>query len=316
MLIHQDITQLPVFRKAVITIGTFDGVHTGHRQIINQLVEEAKAVKGESVIITFSPHPRMVLSAEEKEIKLLNTLDEKIELLSELDLDHLVIVPFTKEFSNQPAEEYISSFLVKNFHPHTIIIGYDHQFGKDRKGDYELLQSKGREYNYKVKEIPKQVLDEIAISSTKIREAIATNNISLANRFLGYPYFFGGQVIKGDQLGRTIGYPTANISVNDPQKLIPADGVYAVKVSVKKEFSLEPSIYTGMMNIGVRPTLGKRDRVIEINLFNFASDIYGATVKVTLLHFLRNEIKFNNLDELKTQLAVDKQHVVELLGNN
>ena len=219
MQVHSDISNLPFFRNAVVTIGTFDGVHTGHLQIIHQLKKEAALIGGETVIITFHPHPRMIINAVPRvnyeEIKLLNTLHEKIELLQNQNIDHLVIVPFTKEFSEQTAEEYIRDFLVTKFHPHTIIIGYDHKFGRNRQGDYKLFESNQSIYNFKVKEIPEHVLHHVIISSTRIRHALEEGDISTANEYLGYPYFFEGKIIEGDKLGRTLGYPTANIEIND-----------------------------------------------------------------------------------------------------
>jgi riboflavin kinase / FMN adenylyltransferase len=316
MQVHDNIRELPEFRNAVVTIGTFDGVHTGHRQIIEQLKKEAVAVEGETVIITFYPHPRMVLNAPGPAIKLLNTLEEKIQLLTDLEIDHLVVVPFTASFSEQTAEQYIQTFLVDLFHPHTIIIGYDHRFGKDRQGDYKLLEAQAAEFGYQVKEIPKHVLNQVAISSTKIREAISDHNIKQANEFLGYEYFFGGEVVVGKKLGRTIGFPTANIKVEDENKLIPANGVYAVHVSVKKDYSLEPNRYKGMMNIGVRPTVDSGDKVvIEVNLFDFESEIYGAYTTITVKDFMRHEIKFNGVEQLREQLEKDETLALQILNS-
>ena len=315
MLVHENINELPRFRNPVLTIGTFDGVHAGHRQIIAQLKQEAEAVNGESLLITFSPHPRMVLKAGGAEIKLLNTLDEKIDLLNGLGIDHMVVVPFTPEFSEQPASDYIETFLVKNFHPHTIIIGYDHHFGKDRKGNYMLLERSADSFNFRVKEIPKHVLHHVGISSTKIRDAISNHDIRLANEFLGYNYFFSGKVVMGQQLGRTIGFPTANIQVLEESKLVPANGVYAVTVSIKREYSLEPSIYKGMMNIGFRPTVDGQNQVIEVNLFDFESDLYETVLKVHVIEFIREEKKFEGLEHLRRQLEEDRQSAQKILEN-
>src|ERR1035438_3583311 len=226
MQVHRDITHLPYFKNAVITIGTFDGVHTGHLQIIHQLHKEAELVNGETVIVTFDPHPRMIVHAKDGEkssIQLLNTLPEKIALLARQKIDHLVIVPFTVEFSEQNAVKYIQDFLVEKFHPHSIIIGYDHRFGNKRQGDYKLLESYQSVFNYTVREIPQHVLHHSSISSTRIRHALAEGDTETANEYLGYDYFFSGKVVQGDQLGRTIGYPTANIEVADSSKLIPAN---------------------------------------------------------------------------------------------
>ncbi len=326
MQVHDDISNLPLFNNAVITIGTFDGVHTGHLQIIHQLKKEAAHIGGETVIITFHPHPRMIVNTKLKtsnhEIKLINTLPEKIELLRKQNIDHLVIVPFTLEFSQQSPEEYIRDFLVKNFHPHTIIIGYDHHFGKNRQGDYRLLESYQAECNFKVKEIPEHVLHHVTISSTRIREALEEGDIDTANEYLGYPYFFDGIVVEGNKLGRTLGYPTANIEITNPHKLVPVNGVYAVQLSIVGDSlnnenggnnELQNLLKDGMMNIGVRPTIGGTKRVIEVNIFDFDKNIYGQNIRIYLKYFLRKELKFNGLDALKEQLAEDKINAMQLL---
>src|SRR6185295_16920253 len=225
MEIYRSAEQLPPFTNAVITIGTFDGVHEGHRKIIAHLKQEAETIAGETVIITFHPHPRKVVSSSILGIRLINTLDEKIELLTEAGIDHLVIIPFTEAFANQSAEDYIKNFLMENFHPHTIITGYDHRFGKDRLGDYRLLEKMAPVYNYVLTEIPKHVLDEIAISSTNIREALIHSDIETANKLLGYDFFFEGVVVDGDKLGRKLGYPTANLKVSDEEKIILGNGI-------------------------------------------------------------------------------------------
>ena len=324
MQVHRDISNLPFFKNAIITIGTFDGVHTGHLQIINQLKKEAEQVDGETVIITFDPHPRMIISKTDLSkdaIKLLNTLPEKIELLQKQNIDHLVIVPFTLEFSEQSAEEYIKDFLVEKFHPHSLIIGYDHRFGKNRQGDYKLLEAYQSIFNFKVKEIPEHVLHHIIISSTRIRHALEEKDINTANEYLGYPYFFEGNVIEGNKLGRTLGYPTANIEVNDKNKLIPANGVYAVEVSIATDNDIVHQIsyvkhLKAMMNIGVRPTVGGTRKVVEVNIFDFDTSIYNQTIRVYVNYFLREEVKFNGLDALKEQLSIDKINALQLLNKN
>ena len=312
MQVHRDINHLPGFKNAVITIGTFDGVHLGHLQIINQLKKEALQINGESVIITFHPHPRMVIRHEGKNddisIKLLNTLSEKIELLGRQGIDHLVVVPFTIGFSNQSAEEYISHFLVKNFQPKIIITGYDHKFGKDRKGDYKMLEKYQAEFGYEVKEIPEHILHNVTISSTKIRNALTHGDIHTANEYLGYDYFFEGKIIDGNKLGRTLGYPTANLLIADKNKLIPAYGVYAVSVNLlaNPEKNTEESDFKGMMSIGIRPTIGDNQLMIEVNIFEFDEDIYGESLRVHTKEYLRPEIKFDNLQELTFQIDKDK----------
>ena len=306
MTVHYDIQHLPVFKNAVVTIGTFDGVHTGHQQILQLMQTEADKTDGETVILTFDPHPRQVIAARQTELFLLNSLQEKIHLLSKYGIKHLVITPFTESFSLQTANEYIEQFLVKHFHPHTIIIGHDHRFGKSRSGNFELLQQKAAQYSYEVKEIPGFMLQNNTISSTIIREALLKGNIDTANKYLGYAYFFSGTVVEGNKIGRTIGYPTANLQMQDNNKLIPGNGVYAVKVDLQKAGEKITS-FNGMMNIGVRPTVEGTLRMIEVNIFYFDEEIYGDTLTVHIQKRLRNEQKFNGLDELKAQLLKDSE---------
>ncbi len=310
MQVHKELSQLPHFNNAVITIGTFDGVHLGHQQIIRQLKETAQKINGETVIITFNPHPRSVIGTYGGQVALLNTIEEKIHLLDAAGIDHLVIVPFTREFASKTAEEYCRDFIYQHFKPHTIIIGYDHRFGKNRVGDYHLLEEIGLELGFQVMEIDEKVLNDIIISSTGIRNALLNNEIPIANGFLGYPYFFEGEVVHGNQLGRTIGYPTANISLNTNEKLLPADGVYAVSLNIKP--TNHPTLY-GMMNIGFRPTVDGKKRLVEVNIFNFSQEIYGKTLQIHVHAFLRNEVKFNGIDALITQLEGDAVKAKELL---
>jgi riboflavin kinase / FMN adenylyltransferase len=304
MLVYRNTERLPLFRNAVLTIGTFDGVHTGHQQVIAQMKKRAAEVVGETVIITFDPHPRTVVKAASG-IQLINTLDEKIELLSDKGIDHLVIVPFTELFAQLTAEDYISRFLIRYFQPHTLIIGYDHHFGKGRSGNYELLRQKSVVFNYQLQEIPAHILNSISVSSTRIREAIGEGDMETAVHLLGYRYFFSGEVMEGNKLGRTIGYPTANLEIAEKFKLIPGDGVYAVDVVIPDE---PGRYYRGMMNIGFRPTVGGSKRMIEVNIFDFERNIYGETLKVIVKKFLRPEVKFSGLEELKHQLALDKSN--------
>lgn len=327
MQVHRDIDNLPGFTNAVVTIGTFDGVHVGHRQIINRLKVEALKIKGESVIITFHPHPRKVISSAILGVRLINTLDEKVEVLSGLGVDHLVIVPFTDAFANQPAEDYIRNFLFEKFHPDTVIIGYDHRFGRERLGDYKLMEKMAPQFGFKIKEIPKHILEEIAISSTNIREAILHTDIEIANKLLGYTFFFEGEVVHGNKLGRQLGYPTANLKVADPEKIIPGDGIYAVYVEVNGEWSMintkasevnsqlttHHSQLKGMMSIGFRPTVDGKKRVIEVNVFDFNEDIYGKIMRVYVKKFLRAEVKFDSLEELVKQIDEDKIESLKVL---
>jgi len=303
MQVHHDIEQLPAFRNAVITIGTFDGVHMGHRKILDKMKAEAAANGGETVIITFHPHPRKIVSSEFMGIRLITTIGERISLLEKVGIDHLVVVPFTDVFANQSAEEYIRDFLVAKFHPHTIIIGYDHRFGRDRAGNFQLLETHAATYGYHLVEIPKHVLENISISSTSIRKAIIQNDTETVNKVLGYDFFFCGLVVHGNKLGRKLGYPTANLKVRDEDKIIPGNGIYAV-------YAL-PEGYTeplkGMMSIGFRPTIDGKERVTEVNLFDFNRDIYGRQIRVIVKKYLRAEVKFNNLEELTQQLHRDKE---------
>ena len=313
MQVHQQTDNLPVFRNAVVTIGTFDGVHKGHQLIIQQMKKEASVSGGETVIITFHPHPRKIISGKSGKLFLLTTLQERIRLLKDSGIDHLVVIPFTDDFAEQDAESYIRDFLVRYFHPHTIIIGYDHRFGKNRLGDYHLLEKMAPDFNYKVKEIDEQVLNEVTISSTRIRVAISRGDIVSANEFLGYRYFFEGEVINGDKRGRTIGFPTANLRLTDPDKLIPGDGVYAVKAAMHGKNN-PPIVKNGMMNIGFRPTIDGLNHIIEVNLFDFNEDIYGEKLEISVVQRIRDEQKFNGLESLKAQLKKDKLATQELLG--
>ena len=309
MQVHYDIETLPLFRNAIITIGTFDGVHLGHRQVIDKLKMEAKAANGETVIITFHPHPRKVVSSAILGIRLINTLDEKIELLRQLNIDHVVVVAFTDAFANQPAADYLKNFLIDKFRPHTIIIGYDHRFGRDRLGDYRLLEKEATQYNYKLKEIPKHILENISISSSNIREAILHSEIATADKLLGYDFFFSGLVVHGNKVGRTLGYPTANLKVLDEEKITPGNGIYAVYA--------QPAGYTqklkAMMSIGFRPTVDGKKRVIEVNIFDFDKEIYDETLKVFVKKYLREEIKFDGLESLVKQIDQDKINSLKVL---
>ena len=306
MHIHRSIHHLPSFTNAVITIGTFDGVHEGHKKIIAALVQEAREVNGESIIISFYPHPRKIVQPDVP-LQLITTLEERIELLSKTGIDHLVIVPFTNEFAQQTAGQYIENFLIKNFHPSSIIIGYDHRFGKGRRGNYQLLEEKTTVYHYKLLEIPKHVLNEAEVSSTKIREAILHSDVETANQLLGYLFFFEGKVIRGDQLGRKLGYPTANLAYTDKDKIHLGHGVYAVYVEVNGEQK------SGMLSIGNRPTLTQSDERIEVNIFDFDKEIYGETIRVIVKKYLRGQEKYTSLNELIQQLHKDKQDSLAVL---
>ncbi|MGZ8537761.1 MAG: bifunctional riboflavin kinase/FAD synthetase [Flavisolibacter sp.] len=305
MQVHRSIENIPPFNNAVITIGTFDGIHTGHKKIIDALVKEAESANGESVIISFDPHPRKIVNPDEH-LQLINTIDEKIELLSRTSIDHLVIIPFNKSFADQTADEYIEIFLIGKFHPHTIIIGYDHHFGKGRKGNFMLLAEKADQYGYRLLEIPKYLLDEVAVSSTMIRKALLASDIDTANKLLGYEFFFEGKIVKGDQLGREIGYPTANIKYSDPDKIELGDGVYAAFAQ------LNGRKLKGMLSIGNRPTLNNSDKRIEINIFDFDGDIYDQIIRVIVKKYLRPQEKYGSVEMMKDQLAKDKENSLKV----
>lgn len=310
MKVHYDLQNLTPFNKAVITTGAFDGVHKGHQQIIHKMKSIAQSIQGETVIISFHPHPRKVISSVPGEIKQLTHIKERIALLEKAGVDHLVVVPFDHRFSNMTAEEYVKDFLVAHFNPAHIIVGYDHRFGNGRKGNFELLEQLGEEYQFTVDEINEQMVDGEIVSSTLIRNCITEKNIQQANNLLGYPYSFEGYVVRGNQLGRTIGFPTANLHINDEEKLIPSNGVYAVKIAGECS---NGQLLNGMMNIGVRPTVDGHKKVIEVNIFDFDQDIYDQTITVQVFEFIRGEQKFDGLEGLKQQLAQDKMHSASIL---
>lgn len=293
-------------KKTILTLGTFDGVHIGHKKILERITQNTENGKYESLVLTFFPHPRMVLQ-EKSEIKLLNTITEKSKLLEATGIENLVIHPFNESFSRLTAEEFVHSILVDQFHIQKIIIGHDHRFGRNRTANIDDLIAFGHEYGFEVEQISAQEIQDVSVSSTKIRKALNEGNMSLANDYLGYHYFLSGEVVKGKQLGRTIGFPTANIEINDEYKLIPKAGVYVVKALIdQKEVS-------GMMNIGFNPTVDGQKQTIEVNLFDFDADIYGKTIEVLLLQYLREEQKFGSVDLLKEQLHQDRKNALAFL---
>jgi riboflavin kinase/FMN adenylyltransferase len=288
----------------VLTIGTFDGVHKGHQKIIDQLNKEAELSEGESVLLTFDPHPRMVLSPDAHELKLLQTLDEKISKLERMGLQNLIVYPFDVEFSKLSAIEFVENILYTELKVRKLVIGYDHQFGNKREGNIDFLKSVSDRFNFEVVEIPAWQIEEVNVSSTRIRNALFDGDVVLASKFLGEPFSIRAVVSKGDQLGRTIGYPTANLSVTDPCKIIPANGVYAVHCWI------EQKEYKGMMNIGNRPTVSDEPILsLEVHLIDFDSDIYGACVEVEFISRIRDEQKFPSVQELVKQLKSDEQNV-------
>lgn len=300
MQVHRDLKKLPAFRNAVITIGTFDGVHTGHQHILQQLQEAAHACNGETVIITFDPHPREVLAGD-KTVRLLTTLEEKISLLAHWGIHHLVVVPFTREFSELSATAYLEDFLISTFRPHTIIIGYDHRFGHNREGGLELLEAEQEKYGFRLLEIPQQVIHDAAVSSTRIRKSLQEGDVRLASELLGYPYFLQGKVVHGDKMGRKLGFPTANIALNDYRKLIPAQGVYAVTVSVGNDGPL----LQGALNIGTRPTFNGSELRIEVFILDFDREIYDAAIRVDFLEYIRSDRRFDSVEALVVQMKND-----------
>lgn len=341
MKIYSHINEFVKTGNAIVTIGTFDGVHFGHQKIISRLQEVAHQTRGETVILTFFPHPRMILHPEDVNIKLITTINEKAVLLQKLGINHLIITPFTRDFSNLSPREYIKEVLADKIGIRKIVIGYDHRFGKDREGGLKELQQFGPEHGFEVEEIPGQDINDVAVSSSKIRASLLSGDVKTANSFLGYPFHLTGKVIKGDQIGRQLGYPTANLFIEETYKLIPADGIYAVTVEVSSQQSAvgnqpsetssqksavgsqmssvklqtaAPNPLKGMAYIGHRPTINGMARNIEVNIFDFDEDIYSQTIRLHFHHFIRDDQKFGMLEELKTQLAIDEAAVRKLLS--
>lgn len=308
MVTVQGISKFKNTLPTAITIGTFDGVHVGHRQILERLINNAKQANLNSVLVTFFPHPRMVLQ-KESNIKLLNTLDEKIEILQGLGLDYIIVHPFTKEFSRLSAIEFVRDILVNQLKAKKIIIGYDHRFGRNRNANINDLIAFGNTLDFEVEEISAQEVDQVSVSSTKIRTALEESDIVTANSYLGYSFMLTGIVKKGKGLGRQLAFPTANIKIKESYKLIPKNGVYVVKSTI------EEKTYHGMMNIGFNPTVEGKEKSIEVHFFDLNQDLYDKKLKVELLHHLRDEHKFDSLEALKAQLLKDKQTALSLIKN-
>ncbi len=308
MQVFKDINNLPALSNSVISIGTFDGVHTGHAEIIHTITSAAKKVHGKSIIITFHPHPRHVISPESP-VYYLTTLQEKIDMLEKYHVDMVVVVPFSREFSEIEATQYAENFLIKKFNPSIIVFGYDHKFGKDRSGDIHLLKEVAQKYQIKVEEIPAHIIDNLTVSSSKIRKFLKEGNIHEANELLGYKYLLSGPVVKGDQIGRTLGFPTANIFVEDTNKLIPADGVYLVEVKLKTH----PQKLYGLLNIGTRPTFNKTEKRIEVNILKFDDTIYGETITIEFLHYIRMDKKFDSKEDLIIAMEGDKKNALAFI---
>jgi riboflavin kinase/FMN adenylyltransferase len=308
MKVYRSLAELPVIKNAIVTQGTFDGVHAAHKVIIHKVKELAAKHQGETVLITFDPHPRMVLFPDDHGLKLLHTLEEKIEALESEGVDHLIIIPFTKEFSRLTSMQFIRDIMVNKIGTKVLVIGYNHRFGKNREGSFEHLKEYSSLYGFEVEEIPEHDIDEVSVSSTRIRKALNEGDVKQAAKYLGKYYVISGMVIKGRQLGRTIGFPTANIKVDNINKQIPADGVYAVKVFINSRTIL------GMLNIGVRPTVDGLTHAVEVHLFDFNEDLYNTTLSVAFVDKLRNEMKFENLQALTNQLESDKLHALAILS--
>ena len=292
--------------KPVVTTGTFDGVHLGHLQIIEKLNQAAKSIGGESVVVTFDPHPRSVLFPTDKGLKLLQSIDEKAARLEALGVNHLLVLPFDKRFSEMPFDVYVKSIIVDLIGAKKLVIGYDHQFGKNREGTFQNLQQQSLVYGFDVEEIPAQLIDEVTISSSRIRKALASGELETANAFLGYPYELNGIVVHGAAIGRSIGFPTANVEISNPLKLIPLSGVYAVRVIHNGKS------YQGMMNIGYRPTVSnEHDLKLEVHVLDFDEDLYGQNLSILCFKRMRHERKFVDIAALKDQLTVDKTSVLD-----
>lgn len=301
MNIYHSLDSIQNLENAVVTSGTFDGVHVGHQRILKRLKEISLQSGGESVVLTFWPHPRMVVSEDSQDLQLLSTIDEKIELFESLGIQNLVIIPFTRAFSELTSEEFIQLVLVNKIHTKKLVIGYDHRFGRNREGSFEFLQKNCADYGFEVEEIPRQDIEDLAISSTRIRQALLSGQVGVAQDLLGRAYALSGTVVKGKQLGRTIGFPTANLHLHESYKLIPSNGVYIIKAHYQNQ------AFNAMLNIGVRPTVDGVSRTIEAHIFDFDKEIYGEDLKLELLSYLRPEQKFNGLDALVEQLHIDRQ---------
>ncbi len=307
MKIYHNLDDFTRLDYAIVTSGTFDGVHLGHQKILARLKEIAGKNKGETVVITFWPHPRFILRPDDNSLKLLNTFEEKAKLLKDQGIQHLIRIPFTKEFSQISSEEFITNILVKTIGTKKLVIGYDHRFGKNREGSFEQLRLNGPTYGFDVEEIPRQDVDHVAVSSTKIRHALEQGDLEASQHLLGRSYEISGRVVKGDKLGRLMGFPTANIEIDTHHKLIPKDAIYAVKVEyAHQEFG-------GMLYIGNRPTVNGTKRNIEVNIFNFDRDIYGEDLTIRFIKLIRNDMKFEDLEALKSQLQLDKEITLQVL---
>lgn len=309
MIIHTELDNLKI-HNPILTIGVFDGVHLGHLRVLDRLKEIAKEKGGESVVFTLWPHPRIVLDKNIESLRLLTNIEEKKELLSKSGIDHLIVCPFTKEFSQKEACDFIKEYLVEKIKVQHLVVGYNHQFGKDRKAGFEFLKECAQKYGFSIEKLDVRLVDNDKVSSTKIREYLTSGYLDIANRYLGYKYFISGNVIEGNQIGRKIGFPTANIKIPEPYKQVPKDGVYAVQVK------LNGDLFYGMLNIGSRPTIEPtlRTKNIEVHILNFDKKIYNQTITISFHKRIRDEKKFNGLEELTQQLEKDKKVIKQFFG--
>lgn len=308
MKIFHKIEDFIEVNNPVVTVGTFDGVHIGHQKIINRMKEVASQINGETVLITFFPHPRLVIHSDSTNLKFINTQEKKIKLLEKFGVDNLVIIPFTREFAKTSSADFVKEVIINKIHTRKLIIGYDHHFGKNRLGDFSILYDLGKEFGFDVERIQAQNVNNINVSSTKIRKALQEGKIKLANQLLGYDYSITGKVVKGNKIGRKIGFPTANIDMENEYKLIAANGVYACRIGI------DDKMYTGMGNIGVRPTINNSELTIEVHIFDFNQEIYNKTICIYFIDRIRDEIKFENLEKLRLQLLEDRKKVKGLLN--
>ena len=298
-------------KNAVVTIGTFDGVHLGHQAIFKEMRRLADEVNGETVVVTFHPHPRQVLAIGTEKLRFICSQEEKLKKFEEFGIDNVVIIPFTKEFASTPSDEFIKNYIIERIHPAVIVVGYDHHFGKNRMGDFQMLNELGAQYGFKTVQVEAQDINEVAVSSTKIRNFLWTGNVKAANELLGYPYSVTGLVIRGNEIGRTIGFPTANLDIPNEFMMINNPGVYACRTEINGKR------YDAMANTGTRPTIGDRadgDFIIEVNVFDFEGDLYGKTLKVWFIERIRDEVKFNGLEALKNQLHQDREEAKKILS--
>lgn len=310
MKVYNDINQFQPVKNAIVTVGTFDGVHLGHQAIFKRMVDDAKKIGGQTVVITFYPHPRMVLNIDSQHLRFITTQEQKLRLIEKTGIDHVIIIEFTRAFSRTSSEEFIRQYIVEKIKPARLVVGYDHHFGKNRMGDFKLLYDLSLKYNFKLERIPAQDVEHIAVSSTKIRKALEAGDVHKANKLLGYEYTICGTVVHGNAMGRKLGFPTANLAIDEQYKLIHATGVYACRITHKG------IKYQGMSNIGFRPTVGSETLTIEAHLFDFDQEIYGDELCISFVERIRDEHKFDSLEALSHQLEKDSIKALSILNHS